>query len=192
MEQKPQFDFKVVIAGPFAAGKTTMIAASADGPLVATEAPTSGDEAAVKAMTTVGMEYGTLRRESDLFTVELDERFDVVVAGSHFVDDADPVRRAALLASCARHVAADGVVLVERYDPDWTRSPRSYGGPVGPVDVEFEVLAREPDDVVAARLDVLVSEGGRLFRFNPLSEISKSLDLTRVCVLGLLDVHRST
>ena len=71
MEHKPQFDFKVVVAGPFAAGKTTMIAASADGPLVATEAPTSGEEAAVKAMTTVGMEYGTLRRETDMFTVEL-------------------------------------------------------------------------------------------------------------------------
>ena len=71
MELKPQFDFKVVVAGPFAAGKTTMIAASADGPLVATEAPTSGEEASVKAMTTVGMEYGTLRREAELFSVEL-------------------------------------------------------------------------------------------------------------------------
>lgn len=71
MYTKPHFDFKVVVAGPFAAGKTTMIAASADGPLVATEAPTSGEEASVKALTTVGMEYGTLRREADAFSVEL-------------------------------------------------------------------------------------------------------------------------
>jgi signal recognition particle receptor subunit beta len=52
-------DFKVVIAGPFAAGKTTMIAAISDTPVVGTEQPTSGVEAGVKATTTVGMEYGT-------------------------------------------------------------------------------------------------------------------------------------
>lgn len=65
------FTFKVVVAGPFASGKTTMIAASSDDPLVGTEAPTTGEEAVVKAMTTVGMEFGTLRHESDGLTVEL-------------------------------------------------------------------------------------------------------------------------
>ena len=65
------YDFKVVVAGPFASGKTTMINASSDDPLVGTEAPTSGDEAAVKAMTTVGLEFGTLRYEEDGATVEL-------------------------------------------------------------------------------------------------------------------------
>ncbi len=65
------YAFKVVVAGPFASGKTTMITASSDGPLVGTEAPTSGDEARVKEMTTVGMEYGTLKHETDHFSVEL-------------------------------------------------------------------------------------------------------------------------
>lgn len=69
--QRITFDFKVVVAGPFAAGKTTLIQASSDAPLVGTEAPTSGPESEVKAMTTVGMEYGTLRVAGAQFDAEL-------------------------------------------------------------------------------------------------------------------------
>jgi signal recognition particle receptor subunit beta len=54
-----EYEFKVVVAGPFASGKTTLIDVISATPVVGTEAPTSGDEAAVKATTTVGMEYGT-------------------------------------------------------------------------------------------------------------------------------------
>lgn len=54
-----QIKFKVVVAGPFAAGKTTFIQHISQTPVVGTEAPTSGAEAAVKATTTVGVEYGT-------------------------------------------------------------------------------------------------------------------------------------
>lgn len=68
---KPVFDFKVVVAGPFAAGKTTLIQASSDIPLVGTEAPTSGPESSVKDTTTVGMEYGTLRFAGAHFDAEL-------------------------------------------------------------------------------------------------------------------------
>lgn len=88
---------------------------------------------------------------ADLFTMDLGERFDVVIGGSHFVDDADPGARAALFAACARHVARDGVVLLERYDPDWTADPRTYDGAVGPVRIAFEVLDHA-DDRTEARL----------------------------------------
>lgn len=53
------FEFKVVVAGPFASGKTTLIQVISDSRVVGTEAPTSGHEAQVKETTTVGMEYGT-------------------------------------------------------------------------------------------------------------------------------------
>ncbi len=66
-----RFEFKVVVAGAFAAGKTTLISAVADGKLVGTEAPTSGDEAEVKETTTVGMEYGTLAALGDGVHVDL-------------------------------------------------------------------------------------------------------------------------
>jgi uncharacterized protein len=54
-------DFKVVVAGPFGAGKTRLITHISQTPVVGTEATTSGDEADRKATTTVGMEYGAYR-----------------------------------------------------------------------------------------------------------------------------------
>lgn len=90
--------------------------------------------------------------EADLFALDLGARFDVVLAASHFVDDADPARRSALLATCARHLAPGGVVLLERYDPEWVAAPASYAGRAGPVAIEFDVLDVAADGVVAARL----------------------------------------
>ena len=58
-------EFKVVGAGPFASGKTTLINVISDIPVVGTEVPTTGDEALVKATTTVGMEYSTYATGDD-------------------------------------------------------------------------------------------------------------------------------
>ncbi len=76
--------------------------------------------------------------QADLFALDLGERFDLVIGGSHFVDDADPDRRAALYATCARHLRAGGAVLLERYDPAWAADPQTYSGTAGPVDIAFE------------------------------------------------------
>jgi small GTP-binding protein len=99
------FAFKVVVAGPFAAGKTTLIESISETTVVGTEAPTSGREATVKATTTVGMEYGTftvddgdLRIELLLYGVPGQERFrfmwDIVSEGMDalllLVDATDP------------------------------------------------------------------------------------------------------
>lgn len=65
------FEFKVVVAGPFAAGKTTMIRTISHDEIVGTEAPTTGAESEVKATTTVGMEYGTMYAEGEGFSAEL-------------------------------------------------------------------------------------------------------------------------
>jgi small GTP-binding protein len=51
--------FKLLITGPFAAGKTTLIQAVSQTPVVDTDVVTSGDEASVKARTTVAMDFGT-------------------------------------------------------------------------------------------------------------------------------------
>lgn len=79
------FDFKVVVAGGFAAGKTTFIQAISDGDVVGTEVQTTGDEAAVKETTTVGVEFGTFRVPTDdldidlhLFGVPGQERFSAM------------------------------------------------------------------------------------------------------------------
>jgi SAM-dependent methyltransferase len=48
--------------------------------------------------------------------LELDDRFDLVLALSHLVNSPDDVR-SRVLATCSRHLAADGLVLLQRHDP---------------------------------------------------------------------------
>jgi SAM-dependent methyltransferase len=51
---------------------------------------------------------------SSIEDLRLDERFDVVLLGSFLVNTGDLAVRAALLATCLRHVAEDGVILMQR------------------------------------------------------------------------------
>jgi signal recognition particle receptor subunit beta len=51
--------FKLLVTGPFAAGKTSLIQAISQTPVVDTDVATSGIEAGVKDQTTVAMDFGT-------------------------------------------------------------------------------------------------------------------------------------
>jgi signal recognition particle receptor subunit beta len=51
--------FKLLVTGPFAAGKTSLIQAVSQTPVVETDVDTTGAEAAVKSRTTVAMDFGT-------------------------------------------------------------------------------------------------------------------------------------
>lgn len=52
---------KLLVTGPFAAGKTTLIGSVSQTPVVDTDVDTTGAEAAVKSRTTVAMDFGTYR-----------------------------------------------------------------------------------------------------------------------------------
>jgi SAM-dependent methyltransferase len=52
-------------------------------------------------------------------SLELAEAFDVVLLGSFLVHAGDPAVRRALLRTCRRHVAADGLVLIQREGAGW-------------------------------------------------------------------------
>jgi SAM-dependent methyltransferase len=56
---------------------------------------------------------------ADLWTLDLGRTFDVVLALSHLINDPGRARRVQLLEVCARHVARDGVVLVQRLPLGW-------------------------------------------------------------------------
>lgn len=62
--------------------------------------------------------------EADIVGLDLGRRFACVLLASHLVNVDDDRQRAAFLETCARHVAPDGVVLVQRYDPAWATDPR--------------------------------------------------------------------
>jgi SAM-dependent methyltransferase len=50
--------------------------------------------------------------------LDLGRRFPCVLLASHFVN-AEEDERDPLLRECVRHLADDGVVVIERYAPDW-------------------------------------------------------------------------
>ncbi|HRE03526.1 MAG TPA: hypothetical protein PLV68_19675, partial [Ilumatobacteraceae bacterium] len=59
------YTFKILVTGPFAAGKTSLIQSVSQTPVVTTEVATTGDESAVKANTTVAMDFGTFTLSAD-------------------------------------------------------------------------------------------------------------------------------
>lgn len=64
--------FKVVVVGPFGAGKTTLISAISEIPVVSTDvAATATDEAARKSATTVSMDFGVRRVTDEEPAIEL-------------------------------------------------------------------------------------------------------------------------
>ncbi len=74
---------KVVVTGPFAAGKTTFISTLSEVPLFSTEKPVTDSSRSVKSMTTVSMDFGKITfdfEEGDvvlyLFGTPGQERFD--------------------------------------------------------------------------------------------------------------------
>jgi small GTP-binding protein len=59
--------YKVVVTGPFNAGKTEFIRTISDIPIVTTERRISDDLKSVKDETTVAMDYGQVRLDGDVF-----------------------------------------------------------------------------------------------------------------------------
>jgi hypothetical protein len=78
--------------------------------------------------------------------LELGRRFPCVLLMSNLVNT-DPAERAAFLAACARHVARDGLVLIERHEPSW--DPEGGGGQVGDLTVSLEEVRHENGTVSA-------------------------------------------
>ena len=57
--------FKILVTGPFAAGKTSLIQSVSQTAVVSTDVDTSGEESDVKAHTTVAMDFGTYSLDDD-------------------------------------------------------------------------------------------------------------------------------
>jgi len=71
------------------------------------------------------------RVRADAAAVALDRTFGAVVLASYLVND--PTHGADFLATAARHLAPGGVVVVQRYDPQWVRDATPDAETIGPV-----------------------------------------------------------
>ncbi|MDQ2810770.1 MAG: class I SAM-dependent methyltransferase [Actinomycetota bacterium] len=82
----------------------------------------------------------------------LGRRFDAVLLASHLIN-ADPPDRAALLAACARHVAADGCVLIEQHPPQWFSSVADAQSTRDGIIFRLRDVSRPAPDVVSATVE---------------------------------------
>ncbi|MFD9330866.1 class I SAM-dependent methyltransferase [Streptomyces sp. NPDC060065] len=74
--------------------------------------------------------------------LDLGEAFDVVMLASFLVHAGDVEVRRGLLKTCARHVAEDGCVLIQREGPDYhTNVPRERLDPTG---FTIRIVSAEP------------------------------------------------
>lgn len=98
------------------------------------------------------LEHVTVAETVDPDVIELDlgRAFEAVVAASRLVNNGDRCWARALLASCRRHVGDPGIVLVERWDPEWLASVTVRDRELGPVSASFRVLARRGRELDAA------------------------------------------
>jgi SAM-dependent methyltransferase len=84
---------------------------------------------------------------ADIWTLDLHRRFDAVLALSHLINDPAPERRLGLLGVCRRHVRDGGVVVVQRYPPDW--KPADATTRVGDVEIHLHGVRTRPDGFTA-------------------------------------------
>jgi hypothetical protein len=75
--------------------------------------------------------------------IDLGDRFDAVVLGSHLVNVPDPERRASLLELAARHLAPGGALLVEHHPVDWAETAAATDGATDGVGM-IEVVRHPP------------------------------------------------
>ena len=70
---------------------------------------------------------------SDIESLNLGHQYSVVLLASNLINDPEVAVRSRLLATCRRHVSPDGVVILQRYQPDllgWEPSDWVNRGPV--------------------------------------------------------------
>jgi SAM-dependent methyltransferase len=137
---------------------------------------------------------GATKVLSRIEELELRHRFDCVLLASHFVNAADHEHRRRLLDVCARHVDADGRILVETYPEDWHPEAGDVGGRA---DLEIRFLRADWDGpIVTAEIEYQVGE--RRWRQGPFTAavlgedtLVDSLEDAGLAFDGWLDEHRT-
>jgi SAM-dependent methyltransferase len=108
---------------------------------------------------------------SAIEALDLGERFDVVLLGSCLVHAPDPAVARGLLASCARHVKPEGIVLIHREGMDWHDNvPRSGALGDGVVRVTRSDEVRPGVRSVHVEYDLPDARWTHTFQSRPLSQ----------------------
>ncbi len=91
--------------------------------------------------------HGATTVLADIETLDLDRRFAAVLLASHLVNTPDDRLRGRLLATCRRHLAADGRVLIQWLPPAWFdrvfADMRPVTGRIGRIEVTDTPLSHD-------------------------------------------------
>jgi SAM-dependent methyltransferase len=79
---------------------------------------------------------------ADIAELDLGRAFDAVVIASRLINNGDRSWARAVLATGRRHIGKNGVVLVERWDPEWLATVTDHDRVFGPVGARFRVIGR--------------------------------------------------
>lgn len=82
-------------------------------------------------------------------TLNLAEHYPVVLMASNLINHPDPAVRLKLLRTCRRHTADDGVVVLQRYDPQLTGWDNQEWAKRGSVEIRVAALRREGNQFAA-------------------------------------------
>ena len=106
------------------------------------------DESAAMLEHCVGI--GTVR--APIQSLRLAERFPVVVLPSHLINAADEAVRDAFLRTCREHVAADGLVVVQRHRRGWVAGAGDSERDDGVLRSSLRVLGRPEPGLLHGRM----------------------------------------
>ncbi|HTW19961.1 MAG TPA: class I SAM-dependent methyltransferase [Mycobacteriales bacterium] len=90
--------------------------------------------------------------------LDLGRRYDGVLLCSHLVNS-PTAQRDGFLATCARHVAADGCVVIERHEPAWFDTAADSTVALGGVEVSLGDISRPGPGLLSATVTYRI--GGR-------------------------------
>ncbi len=127
-------------------------------------------------------------------TLKLGRRFLAVLLGSQLVNTADDAQRAAFLHTCRRHLAPEGVLLIQRYDPVWAESVADFQVTHLGFEIEFALLEREGRRFSAAiRYTAPVGSWTHRFTARILddAELAVELNAAGLALQRFLDPHRT-
>ena len=116
---------------------------------------------------------------ADMETLNLEQRFPVVVLASNFINDPDTRTRRAFLECCARHVSPSGQVLLQGFPRYW--APSTDWSRQG--DVRFRLRHHERDGALISGEMEYVVDGEELrhsFQSRLLSDDELDVDLRAV------------
>jgi SAM-dependent methyltransferase len=91
----------------------------------------------------------------------LGRRFDVVLLASHLINADDSAVRRALLATCSRHVADDGSVIIQQQAPGWFASAAEVESVRDGIIIRVRDVSRPGPDLVSATMEYV--DGDRVW-----------------------------